>query len=148
MSPKIRKKSKIRKKRKTQKSRGLEVKTEALRILRTVGDEEAFYFYEAVGKPTGESARGLSDFLEKIKSVRLESLLFHLQRKDFQNWIKRTLGDSKLARRIGRIPPSYDDGLRTKIHAAIENRIKELRGVSVTLLVNEDLAVVPPSSAS
>ena len=139
---------KIQKKRKTQKSRGLEVDTEALRILRTVGDAEAFYFYEAVGKPTGESARDLSDFLEKIKNVKLESLLFHLQRKDFQNWIKRTLGDSNLARRIGRIPPSHDDDLRTKIHAIIGNRIKELRGPSVTLLVNEDLAVVSPSSTS
>lgn len=139
---------KIQKKRKTQKSRGLEVDTEALRILRTVRDEEAFYFYEAVGKPTGESARDLSDFLEKIKNVKLESLLFHLQRKDFQNWIKKTLGDSKLAKRIGRISPSYDDDLRTKIHATIENRIKELRGPSVTLLVNEDFAVASLSSTS
>ena len=139
---------KIQKKRKTQKSRGLEVDTEALRILRTVGDAEAFYFYEVVGKPTGESARGLSDFLEKIKNVKLESLLFHLQRKDFQNWIKKTLGDSKLARRIGRIPPSCGDDLRIKIHAIIENRIKELRGESLTLLVNEDLVVVSPGSTS
>ena len=105
-------------------------------------DEEAFYFYEAIGKPTGENARSLSDFLEKIKSVKLESLLFHLQRKDFQTWIKKILGDSKLARKIGRIPPSHDDDLRTKIHATVENRIKELRGTSLTLLVNEDLAVV------
>jgi len=133
---------KTKKKRKTQKSRGLEVNAEATKILRTVRDEEAFYFYEAIGKPTGENARSLSDFLEKIKSVKLESLLFHLQRKDFQTWIKKILGDSKLARKIGRIPPSHDDDLRTKIHATVENRIKELRGTSLTLLVNEDLAVV------
>jgi len=76
---------KIRKKRKIQKSRGLEVNAEAIRILRTVKDEEAFYFYEAIGKPTGESARSLSDFLEKIKSVKLESLLFHLQEETSKN---------------------------------------------------------------
>jgi len=139
---------KIRKKRKTQKSRDLEVNAEAIRILRTVKDEESFYFYEAIGKPTGESARSLSDFLEKMKSVKLESLLFHLQRKDFQTWIKETLGDSKLARKIGGIPPSSDEELRTKIHATVENRIKELRGPSLTLLVNEDLAVVSSSSTS
>jgi len=133
---------KIRKKRKIQKSRGLEVNTEAVRILRTVGDEEAFYFYEAIGKSTGESARSLSDFLEKTKSVKLESLLFHLQRKDFQNWIKKILGDSKLARKMDRICPSHDDEFRTKIHATVENRIKELRGSSLTLLVNEELAIV------
>jgi quinol monooxygenase YgiN len=137
---------KLQKKRKTQKSRGLEVNAEATKILRTVRDEEAFYFYEAIGKPTGENARSLSDFLEKMKSVKLESLLFHLQRKDFQTWIEKTLGDSKLARKMDRIPPSHDDDLRTKIHATVENRIKELRGTSLTLLVNEDLAVVSSSS--
>jgi len=139
---------KIRKKRKIQKSRGLEVNAETIRILRTVKDEEAFYFYEAIGKPTGESARSLSDFLEKIKSVKLESLLFHIQRKDFQTWINKILGDSKLARKMDRIPSSYDDELRTKIHVTVENRIKELRGVPLTLLVSEDLAVVSSSSTS
>ena len=137
---------KIQKKRKTQKRRGLEVNAEAIRILRILRDEEAFYFYEAIGKPTGENAQSLSDFLEKIKSVKLESLLFHLQRKNFQTWIKKILGDSKLARKMDRIPPSHDDDLRTKIHATVENRIKELRGAPLTLLVNEDLAVVSSSS--
>ena len=137
---------KIQKKRKTQKSRGLEVNAEATKILRTVRDEEAFYFYETIGKPTGENARSLSDFLEKMKSVKLESLLFHLQRKDFQTWIKKTLGDSKLARKMDGIPSSHDDDLRTKIHATVENRIKELRGTSLTLLVSEGLAVVSSSS--
>ena len=137
---------KIQKKRKTQKSRDLEVNAEAIRILRILRDEEAFYFYEAIGKPTGENAQSLSDFLEKMKSVKLESLLFHLQRKDFQTWIEKTLGDSKLARKMDGIPPSHDDDLRTKIHATVENRIKELRGTSLTLLVSEDLAVVSSSS--
>jgi hypothetical protein len=139
---------KIRKKRKIQKSRGLEVNAEAMRILRTVRDEEAFYFYEAVGKPTGESARSLSDFLEKMKSVKLESVVFHLQRKDFQNWINKILGDSKLARKMDRIRPSRNDELRMKIHAVVENRIKELRDASLTLLVSEDLAVVSSGSTS
>jgi len=139
---------KIQKKRKTQKSRGLEVNAEATKILRTVRDEEAFYFYEAIGKPTGENAQSLPDFLEKMKSVKLESLLFHLQRKDFQTWIEKILGDSKLARKMDRIPPSHDDDLRTKIHATVENRIKELRGAPLTLLVNDDLAVVSSSSTS
>lgn len=141
MSPKI-------EKRKTKKSRGLEINTEAIRILRTVKDKEAFYFYEAIGKPTGESARSLSDFLEKIKSVKLESLLFHLQRKDFQNWINKILGDPKLTRKIQGTPLSCNEELRTKIHTTVENRIKELRGPSSTLLVSEDLAVASINSTS
>ena len=139
---------KNQKKKKLQKGRSLEVNEEAVRILRTVRDEEAFYFYEALGKPTGECARSLSDFLAKMKSVKLESLVFHLQRKDFQNWIKKTLGDSKLANRIGRISLSQNEKIRTKIQLAVESRIKELGETSLTLLVGEDLAVVSPSSTS
>jgi hypothetical protein len=140
--------SKIQKKRRTQKSRRLEVNTEAIKILRMVKDEEAFYFYEDTGKPTGESAKSLSDFLEKIKTVKLESLQFHLQRKDFQNWIEKTLGDSNLARKIERISPSNDEALRTKIQSNIESRLKELKEASIPLLVNENLTAASLSSAS
>jgi len=140
--------SKIQKKRRTQKSWGLEVNTEAIKILRMVKDEEAFCFYEDTGKPTGESAKSLSDFLEKIKTVKLESLQFHLQRKDFQNWIKKTLGDSKLARKIERISPSNDEALRTKIQSNIESRLKELKEASIPLLVNENLTAASLSSTS
>jgi len=139
--------SKIQKKRRTQKSRRLEVNTEAIKILRMVKDEEAFYFYEDTGKPTGESAKSLSDFLEKIKTVKLESLQFHLQRKDFQNWIEKTLGDSNLARKIERISPSNDEALRTKIQSNIESRLKELKEASIPLLVNENLTAASLSSA-
>jgi hypothetical protein len=139
---------KIRKKRKPQKNSVPEVNAETIKILRTVGNEEAFYFYEAIGKPTGENARSLSDFLEKTKLVKLESLVFHLQRKDFENWINKILGDSKLARKIGKIPLSQDEKIRTKIQKAVEGRIKELGEASLTFLVSEDLSVVSTSSVS
>jgi len=129
------------KKRKTQKKRSVEISTEAMRILRTVNDEQAFYFYEDFGKPTGENAKSLSDFLEKTKSAKLESLLFHLQRKDFKNWIEKTLGDLELARKLERIPHSSNENLRTRIQTILENRIKELRKASTTLLVKEELAL-------
>jgi hypothetical protein len=134
--------SKIEKKRKTQKRQRLEVSEGAVKILRALNDKEAFYFYEDIGKPTGQSARSLPDFLEKIKSVKLESLVFHLQRKDFQNWFKETLGDSKLARSIEEILPSHDDDLRKKICSTVKNRMKELSEEPITLLVNEALPVV------
>jgi hypothetical protein len=137
--------SKSQKKRKTQ-SQGIEVNLETTKILRNVKDEEAFYFYEAFGKPTGERAQSLSDFLQKINSVKLESLQFHLQRKDFENWIRKTLGDSELAKEIGKITPSHKD-LRKEIHSTIKNRVNELRDASLTLLVNNDLTVVSSSSA-
>jgi len=132
---------KTNRKRKIQKNMSLEISDEAIKISRPLNENEAFYFYEDVGKPTGESARSLSDFTEKVRSVKLKSLLFHLERKDFQNWIKETLGDPKLAKRIDRIFPSPDNDPRKEILSTIENRIKELSGSSIILSDNDHLIV-------
>jgi predicted lactoylglutathione lyase len=139
------KKTMPQKNKRARESNNLEVNVETVTILRTVGDNEAFNFYEALGKPTGETARNLTDFLEKVKSVKLESLVFHLQRNDFQNWIEKTLGDSKLAGKLKMISSSNRDDVRMNIHRTVENRIKELRESSCALLVAENSTVLLPS---
>jgi tryptophan 2,3-dioxygenase len=136
--------SKNKKKSKGRETQNPEVHVEAVRVLRTVGDHEAFYFYEAVGKPTGEVARNLSDFLDRVKSVKSESLMFHLQRKDFQNWVQKILGDSKLAEELKRISPSDGDDIRAKIHETVENRVRELRESSAEISVDESAVVLLP----
>jgi len=128
---------------KDRKRQNSEPDAEAVRTLRTVKDQEAFYFYEAVGKPTGELARNLSDFLNKVKVVKSESLVFHLQRKDFQNWVANTLGDSKLAEKLGRISPSNGNNLRTNVCKTVENRIEELRESSLAISIEDERTVVP-----
>ena len=115
----------------------------AVRALRTVGDKEAFYFYEAVGKPTGELAKNLLDFLDKIKVVKSESLVFHLQRGDFQNWVEKTLGDSRLGRQLAMISSSDNDSARTKVSKTVEARIDELRESSLLLSIQDVQAIVP-----
>jgi hypothetical protein len=120
------------------------VHAEAAKALRTVGDHEAFYFYEAVGKPTGEVARNLSDFLERVNSVKSESLMFHLQRRDFQNWVEKILGDSKLAEELGRISPSNSADIRAMIHETVENRVRELNELSAQISVAENAVVLLP----
>lgn len=126
--------------------RRTEVDVEAVRILRKVGDEEAFHFYAGVGQPTGDKATSLLDLLQKTKTVMLESLAFHLQRKDFQNWLEKAVGDKKLARKISRIRVSQDDKIRGEIGAIIENHLKELqREASVSILVDESLVVASRS---
>jgi hypothetical protein len=139
---------KSKKKGKAQRKRVTEVNMNYTRILRAVDDREAFHFYEDLGKPTGKSARSLSEFLVVAKSVKLESLLFHLQRKDFQNWIQETLGDSKLARTMGKILPSNDEDTRTRICATVEGRIEELSRTPATLLVDTDLMVASTDPTS
>jgi len=120
-----------------------EVNAEAVTILRTVKDQEAFYFYEDVGKPTGEFARNLSDFLDKVRSAKSESLVFHIQRNDFQSWVQKILGDKKLAQKLERMSPSNSNEIRTCICRAVENRIKELKETSTTILVGDNSALLP-----
>ena len=133
--------------RKARRNRSrIEVDVEATRILRKVDDEEAFHFYAGVGQPTGDKATSLLDLLQKTKTVMLESLVFHLQRKDFQNWLEKTVGDMKLARKISRMRVSQDDKIRGEIGAIIENRLKELQQeASVSILVDESLVVASRS---
>lgn len=134
--------SKQNKKKRTRQS--VRVEGKAVKTLRTLNNQEAFYFYETLGKPTGQSARSLNEFLEKIKTVKLESLVFHLERKDFKNWITNTLEDTKLAQKIQMLPTEHKGHLRTNICTAVEARLKELEGTSVQ--VNE-LQLSQPSIA-
>jgi hypothetical protein len=120
-----------------------EVNAEAVTILRTVKDQEAFYFYEDVGKPTGEVARNLSDFLDKVRSAKSESLVFHVKRNDFRSWFQKILGDKKLAQKLERMPPSNSNEIRTCICRAVENRIKELKETSTIILVSDNSALLP-----
>lgn len=99
---------------------------EVSKILGTVTYDRAFYFYDGIGKPNGEFAVSLSDFCNKINVVSLESLAFHLKRRDFQNWISKVVGDIELAKRMGKMRVK-DNALRSTLHAFVSNRIKELQ---------------------
>ncbi len=128
------------------KRQNVESDTQSAKVLRTVVDQEAFYFYEAIGKPTGENAKNLNDFLEKVKTVKAESLTFHLQRKDFQNWVEKILGDAKLAREIGRIPGTKSDDFRMLISEIVQTRIKELTQSPSGLIVAENPVACLPAT--
>jgi len=99
---------------------------EISKILETVNYERAFYFYDSIGRPNGEFAVSLSDFCSKINTVNSESLVFHLKRRDFQNWISEVIGDVELADRMDKIKVK-DNALRDTLHAFVSNRIKELQ---------------------
>lgn len=102
-----------------------------IRTLRTLSNEEAFHFYENVGKPTGQNAKNLHEFLERVESVKLDSLVFHMERDDFKKWIAKTLEDPKLAQRIEMLPIENNDQLRTNICETIRTRLAELEGTPI-----------------
>jgi hypothetical protein len=68
-------------------------------VLRTVPSEKSFFFYRGEGLPSGLKASSLQEFLSKIESADPQSLFFHSQRHDFENWV-RMLGDPTLAKQM------------------------------------------------
>jgi hypothetical protein len=127
-------------KKKKGKLQEIKVDSNAVKTLRSLGNEEAFYFYEALDKPTGQSAKSLQEFLEKMESIKPESLIFHHGRNDFKNWIANTLEDPELAKKIEKIPAKNEKQLRTKICATIKAHLQELEA-NPTVQVDVPLTV-------
>jgi len=106
----------------------LELYTKIMEILRTVPYEKGFHFYISSGNFTNETATNLDAFERKIQIVPAESVNFHLQRGDFQKWIKNTIGDDELAKRINSISlklPAED--MQKELRAIVQTRITDLK---------------------
>jgi hypothetical protein len=97
------------------------------RILRTVPDENAFYFYKQAGYYLDVRARSLGEFLEKLNSVDLISLQFHIERGDFENWLLTTLGDATLARQVYSCRTKQDGALRSSLISFVGTRLARLQ---------------------
>ncbi len=101
---------------------------EALKILANVPYEKGFHFFTTVGKYTGETAINLFSLYEELKTVEPGSVKFHLQRRDFQNWIHGTLGDNVLAERLDKVNVNMpEQDLKQEIRKIVSARIQELR---------------------
>jgi hypothetical protein len=104
------------------------LKNVASNILRSVPPQNAFYFYRAIGAPTGAAARSLPDFLGVINSIDVASLQFHLGRGDFENWLKM-LGDDTLAKQIAALKDRKLRGedLRMQLVDTVKARLVSLQ---------------------
>jgi hypothetical protein len=109
--------------RKTQIKKQSTLKPISLKLLRTVPFEKGFHFYTSVGNYTGITATSLSEFAMKLQIVPTESITFHFNRKDFQNWIKNTIKDAALAERISNAKREQSaEDLRKEILEIVEAR--------------------------
>jgi hypothetical protein len=104
-------------------------KQESPSLLNTVPFEKAFQFFTELEENTGITASSTSEFAEKLQIVPIQSVTFHFQRQDFQNWFKSTVGDEELAKRIDQISVWVhdDENLRKELSQTVKNRIAELR---------------------
>jgi hypothetical protein len=100
----------------------------ASEILRTVPYDQSFLFFEDVGKYIGRQAVNLVDFCENMKTIDIKSVTFHFERGDYERWIRETLHDAELARRLNRIKKSRSgEELRNKILQTVNRRLDELQ---------------------
>jgi hypothetical protein len=106
---------------------------EASKILADVPPENAFYFYTGIGSYTGKYATNLLQFYEILKNIDVKSLEFHVEREDFENWL-RFLGDIVLSLQIARIRKKryMGENLRAKICEVVKNRYEKLSNLSKT----------------
>jgi predicted heme/steroid binding protein/quinol monooxygenase YgiN len=115
-------------KEKFSKDKTVEDKAVVRKILSSVVYEKGFHFFTDIGKKTGEPAINLSGFYEELKVVELQSIRFHFQRKDFQNWIRDILGDLELAQRIDQINMDLmDQDFRNELLKIVLTRLTELQ---------------------
>lgn len=107
--------------------------------LRIAPTGEEFYFMKCVlfNLPTSHRAHNLREFLECLKKVSIGSLYNHvfearlrppLGVNDFSNWLATALDEKKLASKIDKLDPYTQtmEGLRSKIMALVDDRLKEL----------------------
>jgi hypothetical protein len=60
------------------------------------GNLTPFYFFTDIGQYTGTHAISLMDFYNKLQSLDAKSIGFHVDRGDFQNWIRDIGGFTSL----------------------------------------------------
>jgi len=98
-----------------------------VKILSTVPHDKGFHFFTDLGQDTGEIATSLETFAQKLEKISADSVRFHFQRKDFQNWIQTTVGDGVLAERINHISGELPvEDLRNELVKTVQKRISQL----------------------
>jgi hypothetical protein len=65
--------------------RSVSNKEHVFKILRRVPESQGFHFYLEIGKPTGQTAISLMDFVEKLAATNVQSINFHYSVKTFRS---------------------------------------------------------------
>ena len=86
--------------------------------------DKRFDFFVAINHPTGVSAAKVSEFYNLASSVAASSLEFHLDRGDFENWFRTSVGDPAFVDDLAKIKELSLKGeeLRTALSKALQKR--------------------------
>jgi alpha-amylase len=100
----------------------------AKRILRKVPAEKGFTFSNEFAEPTKWTVYSLKEFYTALEIVKLKSIRFHVERGDFEKWIRWVIGDYKLADRLAASEKSKitGDEIHERLLRLVGQRIREL----------------------
>ena len=97
----------------------------------TLPEGKRFYFRGADDRSLGKAAANLWEFREALGEIPLDSLHYHLGRRDFERWLRDVLHDEELALCVGEIGSSDHGGeaLRQALVHAVISRYEELEAL-------------------
>ena len=99
----------------------------AQKILRPVPYAQGFHFFMSDGHYTGETAMSICSFLRDLQHLDIQSIRLHFERGDFQKWLRTTICDEELARRIDNINKTVpDEPLCQQLAETVQKRLSEL----------------------
>lgn len=90
---------------------------QALKAMEPVAAGKEFKFYNGLDQPTNLCAATVKEFYDAIKKADIVSIEFHLDRGDFENWIRTTVNDQEFAEELLKIKKSNlkDEKLREEL---------------------------------
>lgn len=97
------------------------------RILRTVPYQEGFRFSRGFSDYTGQVATSLEEFVDMLRNVDVKSVDFHMERQDFENWVRIIFGDEELVQIIHRRSIFGGENLRKELIDAITAHLDQLK---------------------
>jgi alpha-amylase len=104
----------------------------AKRLLRHLPSGMGFTFSYEFARSSDLTVHSLDEFVSGLKKVDVSSIMFHMERQDFERWLRFVVGDSDLADQITKITTKKMNGetLRKKILVATKKRIRQLKKIA------------------
>ncbi|MEJ2281415.1 MAG: DUF5752 family protein [Candidatus Bathyarchaeota archaeon] len=106
----------------------------AKRFLRRLPTGMGFTFSYNFVRSSGLTVNSLSEFVSTLETVDLSSIRFHMEKGDFERWIRQVVGDEKLADQLAKVNTSTrklkDEALRRKVISIVKKRLNKLNKIT------------------
>jgi alpha-amylase len=103
----------------------------AKRMLRRLPAGMGFTFSYEFARSSGLTVHSLDEFYSALKTIDVTSIRFHMERGDFERWLRYVVGENKLADEMAKISERCKklkgESLRKRVLAVTERRIKQLK---------------------